>query len=448
MSRFQWHPKNLLLKRRMQLVQQHVDDQDLDLMFSDARRYPLLDADQERAIDGKKWSAVEALRALFAESAPLAAYTSQFFNETLSNPPEIKRFANREQHFVLRRELVDYLADGKHAAEARRCADKLGQLKRQSSRINLLAELQMPASLTVGMAVSMLRRSGGQAADSVADAIAGWERQWKPPLSGFMLEPEESKTLRRQIRLYTEARDQLVMHNLRLVYSIAARYKGRGIPYPDLIQEGTLGLIRAAEKYEASKGFRFSTYCFNWITQAVRRYVGDVGAMVRFPTHVQEQLGTVLRERAALIAKHGIEPDEETLAEKTGLPASRVSELLQLSNFHISLDAPRFEDEGETLVDALEDHDEGATEDRAEQESLNRFLASALDKLENNERRVLVSRWGLHDGPALSRAEIADVMGISREWVRQLERTALQKLEKEPAIQAVYADYLDDASGY
>ncbi len=428
-------------------MQDRVDDQDLDLMFSDARRYPLLDAEQERSIDGKKWRAVAALQTLFAEAPALAVYSAQFFREALGNPPEIKRFANREQHFVLRRELVDYLVDGKLAPEAKRCGEKLERLKRASSRIGLLSELQLPASLTVGMAVAMLRRAGGQAPDSVADAIAGWERQWRPPLSGFMLSPEESKTLRRHIRLYTEARDQLVMHNLRLVYSIAARYKGRGIPYPDLIQEGTLGLIRAAEKYEASKGFRFSTYCFNWITQAVRRYVGDVGAMVRFPTHVQEQLGTVLRERAALIAKHGIEPDDDALAEKTGLPASKVTELLQLSNFHISLDTPRFDDEGETLVDALEDLNEATTEDSAEQESLNRFLVSALDKLEANERRVLVSRWGLHDGPSLSRAEIADVMGISREWVRQLERTALQKLEKEPAVQAVYADYLDEVSG-
>jgi len=117
------------------------------------------------------------------------------------------------------------------------------------------------------------------------------------------------------------------MHNLRLVHSIAGRYRGRGVGYLDLVQEGTLGLIRAAEKFEFSKGFRFSTYCFNWITQAVRRYVGDTGNLIRLPTHVQDQVNKVYRERAIEQAKTGMEPDAEQLAQKLGMDKQKTKEI-------------------------------------------------------------------------------------------------------------------------
>ena len=231
------------------------------------------------------------------------------------------------------------------------------------------------------------------------------------------------------------------MHNLRLVYSIAARYKGRGVSYLDLVQEGTLGLIRAAEKFEFEKGFRFSTYCFNWITQAIRRYVGDVGTLIRLPTHVQEQLGRLYKERAIETARTGAEPDEETLATNLGMDLEKTRQLLQLRNLGVSLDAPRFDDDEGTLLDTLSTEEFGDTEDTAEKASLHRFLEGAVDGLEQSERRVVIARWGLHQGPPLSRAEIAESMGVSREWVRQLERSALRKLKQQDSVRSAYEDY-------
>jgi RNA polymerase sigma factor (sigma-70 family) len=233
------------------------------------------------------------------------------------------------------------------------------------------------------------------------------------------------------------------MHNLRLVYSIASRYKGRGVGYLDLVQEGTLGLIRAAEKFEFEKGFRFSTYCFNWITQAVRRYVGDVGTLVRFPTHVQEQMGRLYKERALEQARTGLDPDDETLAAKLGMDIDKTRQLLQLRNLGVSLDAPRFDDDETSLVETLPSEAFGDTEESAEQASLHRFLTHAVDKLDNSERKVVIARWGLHDGPPLSRAEVAETMGVSREWVRQLERSALKKLQKQDEVKAAWDDYHD-----
>ena len=157
--------------------------------------------------------------------------------------------------------------------------------------------------------------------------------------------------MRRALRDYTEARDALVMHNLRLVHSIAGRYRGRGVGYLDLVQEGTLGLIRAAEKFEYAKGYRFSTYCFNWITQAVRRYVGDTGSLIRLPTHVQDQVNKVYRERAIEQAKTGMEPDAAQLAKKLGMDKQKTKEILEVRNLAISLDAPRYDDDDGALVD-------------------------------------------------------------------------------------------------
>lgn len=423
-----------------------AEDRDLELMFAEARRYPLLTAEQEREIDGRKWAAVTALHTLFASVPELIGYTQFFLEQCQSNPPEIKRFSNREQHFVLRRELAAYFTDGDHAKQAVAAA-KLSQLKTDKARRARIKDLELPASLTVGMAVAMLRRAGGQFPDSVADAIAAWERQWSPPVMGLSLERDTLKALRRELRLYTEARDALVMHNLRLVYSIAGRYKGRGVSYVDLVQEGTLGLIRAAEKFEFEKGFRFSTYCFNWITQAVRRYVGDSGTLIRFPTHIQEQMGRLYKERAIEHARTGLEPDDETLAANLGMDLQKTRQLLQLRNLGVSLDAPRFDDDEGTLLDTLAGDVFGGAEDSADQASLHRFLGEAVDQLEPSERKVVVARWGLHDGPPLSRSEIADQLGVSREWVRQLERSALRKLKNQTEIREAY-DHYNEASSY
>ncbi len=419
------------------------DDKDLELMFAEARRYPLLTAEQEREVDGRKWQAVRTLHQLFATAPELREYVHTFISQCQLNPPDIGRFANREQHFVLRRELSAYFTDGNQRDEAAQFAAKFARARSEKQRLQLVDALQLPASLTVGMAVAMLRRAGGQFPDSVADAIANWERQWNPPVLALSLEREQLRVLRQGLRHYSEARDALVMHNLRLVYSIAGRYKGRGVSYVDLVQEGTLGLIRAAEKFEFEKGFRFSTYCFNWITQAVRRYVGDAGTLVRFPTHVQEQMGRLYKERALEHARTGMEPDDETLAEKLGMDIEKTRQLLQLRNLGVSLDAPRFDDDETSLVETLAGDAFGDTEESAEQASLHRFLSHAVDKLENSERRVVVARWGLHDGPPLSRAEVAETMGVSREWVRQLERSALKKLQKQEEVKAAYDDYHD-----
>ncbi|MEC8001436.1 MAG: RNA polymerase sigma factor RpoD/SigA [Pseudomonadota bacterium] len=406
----------------------NTDEKDIELMFAEARRYDLLTAEQEQSIDSTKWSAVREIYALIADNDELSQYLAQFCRECLENPPQIQRFPNRDLHFVLRRELAALFSDGSHADQSRNVAKKLSGLKTSAARLKHVEALELPASLTIGIAVAILRRAGGQFADTVADAIGHWQRHWQTPVPSFALDHALLSSIKKQLRTYTEARDRLVMHNLRLVYSIASRYKGRGVGYLDLVQEGTLGLIRAAEKFEYEKGFRFSTYCFNWITQAVRRYVGDAGTLIRFPTHVQEQIGRLYKERYAEQARTGQEADAETIAANAGMDPDKARELLQLRNLTVSLDAPKFDEDDETLVDGLVGETFGEAGDDAEQASLGNFLGNAIGRLEANERQVVLARWGLQNGPPLSRAEIADKLGVSREWVRQLERSALKKI--------------------
>jgi RNA polymerase sigma factor (sigma-70 family) len=233
-----------------------------------------------------------------------------------------------------------------------------------------------------------------------------------------------------------------VAHNQRLVYSIAGKYTSQGMPFLDLVQEGILGLIRAAEKYSYERGFRFSTYAFNWIAQAVRRGIHDSGEMIRYPGHVQEQLSRLYGERTRLIEISGEIPSDVQLAEAMAMDVDKVRQLLQLRNRAASLDAPRFdEDEGSTLIDTIESDSFLPTAGEAEQTSLKRFLARELESLEPTERQVVIGRWGLNDGRPLTRAEIADKLSVSREWIRQLEQSALNKLALNDSVHSVYLDY-------
>ena len=204
----------------------NTDEKDIELMFAEARRYDLLTAEQEQSIDSTKWSAVREIYALIADNDEQSQYLAQFCRECLENPPQIQRFPNRDLHFVLRRELAALFSDGSHADQSRNVAKKLSGLKMSAARLKHVEALELPASLTIGIAVAILRRAGGQFADTVADAIGHWQRHWQTPVPSFALDHALLSSIKKQLRTYTEARDRLVMHNLRLVYSIASRYKG------------------------------------------------------------------------------------------------------------------------------------------------------------------------------------------------------------------------------
>ena len=432
----------------MNSLASETEERDLERMFAEARRYPLLSGEQEKEIDGRKWASVHAMQEIFLRDSAVLSFLLEWSGNSAITPLDIAYFENRDHHFILRREMTAYLPGGKCAEHMQALHSSLQRRRSQRLLRERIRNLDLPASLTVGLTVAVLRRNEYRFADTVADALARWAHFWAPiakkkaPVS---IAADSAEALLGELKRYSEARDTLTMHNLRLVHSIAGRYRGKSVNYLDLVQEGTLGLIRAAEKYDHRKGFRFSTYCFNWITQAIRRHVGDAGGLIRYPTHVQEQVSKLYRLRLTEQQRTGEEPGDAALAEAAGLSLEKTRDLLQLRNLGISLDAPQYDDEDTTLLDTLPGGPFEASEASAETDSLHDRLLLEMEGLERAEREVVVARWGLHNGPPLSRAEIADRMSVSREWVRQLERAALSKLSRNDRIRAAFSDYVETA---
>jgi RNA polymerase sigma factor (sigma-70 family) len=424
------------------------NDACLELVFAEARRYPLLTADQEREADRRKWAAARKLTHLFTADEGARAYLRQWTVQCRVNPPEIADFADREHHFILRRELVPFLPSGAKSATLDKLTSVLTDPGEPEQARELLDRLALPVTLTVGMAAVIMRRNGMERGCNVADALEAWEEQWQ--IAGTPVAAKVSdanlKTMKRLLKQYITARDTLVKHNLRLIFSIAGRHSNRNTSFADLVQEGTLGLIRAAEKYRHDKGFRFSTYSFNWISQAIRRYLGEAAEMIRYPSHVQEQVGVLHRERLRVQNSGDLGIKTSELARATGYSLDKTRYLLQLRNRAVSLDAPRRDDEEDRLLDTLAGGPFEQASSKADNASLRRCLMAELKALDPAERQVITARWGLHDGPPLTRAETADRMSISREWVRQLERSALAKLRRSGNILSAYLDYSETST--
>ena len=421
-----------------------TDDTDLERLYAQARRYDLLTPEQEREIDGRKWAAIRKLQELLVED-PFSRHYLMNWTDSCSRPlPAIERFQQRKHRFLLRRELADYLPGGARTDQLTELAAKFTTSSSVGVMLQGLLELSLPASLVVGMAEAVIHREKEQVKSKVAAALMAWEKHWprEQPRDAPIPAAATVTALAAQIELYTAARDLLIMHNLRLVYTIAGRNHNRGAAFLDLVQEGTLGLLRAAEKFQFERGYRFSTYAFNWITQGVKRHLADSAGTIRYPGHVQEQLSKVHGERGRILARSGSAPGDNELARAVEMPVDKTRELLQLRNFGVSLEAPRFDDEaGGTLLDSIPGGPFESPGDEAEQASLNHRLLSEIQLLDQAEQQVVIRRWGLHQGPPLTRAEIADQMSVSTEWVRQLEQSALAKLRKSEMMHAVYEDH-------
>jgi RNA polymerase primary sigma factor len=226
-----------------------------------------------------------------------------------------------------------------------------------------------------------------------------------------------------------EARQALISANLRLVVYVAKRFIGRGLSLSDLIEEGNLGLIRAAEKFQPKRGFRFSTYATWWIRQAVQRGLANHAATVRLPVHIAEALGRLARERERLLAKLGREPREAELAGALKVTPQRLREWQRASRQSLSLDASMDgEDEGKRFVDMLSDGGAFSPEELTFQELERGQLTRLLGRLKEKERAVLMARFGLESGEAMTLEQTGALLGLTRERIRQIEQAALRRL--------------------
>ena len=257
------------------------------------------------------------------------------------------------------------------------------------------------------------------------------------------LTPEDRAMLSHQVSMAKSAHDGLVNSNLRLVVSLARRYVGRGMALLDLIQEGNVGLMRAVERFDYRRGFKFSTYATWWIRQSISRAIADQGRTIRMPIHVLDSVNKLTRLQREMTQLRGQPPSVQELARELDLPVERVVELRRIAQDTVSLETPVGEDEDGTLGDLVEDMDSEMPADVATFGALQDQLAQALEGLSERERQVLIMRFGLADGKPRTLEEVGAHFNVTRERIRQLETKALAKL-RHPDKSGRLQGFLED----
>ena len=253
---------------------------------------------------------------------------------------------------------------------------------------------------------------------------------------------EEIKTLQRDVDKGADAKKRLAEANLRLVVSIAKRYVGRGMLFLDLIQEGNLGLIKAVEKFDYKKGYKFSTYATWWIRQALTRGIADQARTIRVPVHMVETINKLIRVSRQLLQELGREPSPEEIAKEMNMPVERVREILKISQEPVSLETPIGEEEDSHLGDFIKDDNVPVPADAAAFTLLKEQLEEVLGTLTEREQKVLTLRFGLEDGRARTLEEVGKEFNVTRERIRQIEAKALRKL-RHPSRSRKLKDYLE-----
>ena len=266
----------------------------------------------------------------------------------------------------------------------------------------------------------------------IDDSVRMWLREiGRTPLLTMAQEVEYAKAIEEGAGKTPEAhiaKEKLIQANLRLVVSIAKRYSGRGMSFPDLIQEGNIGLIRAVEKFDYRKGYKFSTYATWWIRQAITRAIADQGRTIRIPVHMVETINQLIKTSSHLLQELGREPTLDELAKEMSIPVERVSEIKRIAPEPLSLETPIGEEEDSHLADFIQDQDSVSPDDAASQQLLRERIVEVLSELSHRERDVLRMRFGLDDGYPRTLEEVGRHFAVTRERIRQIEAKAIKKL--------------------
>jgi RNA polymerase primary sigma factor len=336
-------------------------------------------------------------------------------------------------------------------------ADPVHAYLKEIGKVPLLTadlEVELARRMEAGNAASeeLARRieAGNAAAEALARTKSVTETELRPDgqsrarvASATQPRAEKRTKLRSQVRRGQQAKEALIEANLRLVVSIAKRYRNRGLAFLDLIQEGNLGLMRAVEKFDYTKGFKFSTYATWWIRQAITRALADQGRTIRIPVHMVETINKVARVQRQLLQELGREPTAEEIAARVEFPIERVREIQRINQETVSLEQPMGDEEDFSLSDLIEDHGAEVPDDAATRSMLHEAVRDALATLPKREREVMELRFGLEDGRVRTLEEVGKAFGVTRERIRQIEAKTLAKLRHPNAAQPL-RDFLDE----
>ena len=350
----------------------------------------------------------EAFAALLSAGVP-------YVEEPVSSGPTDEELAEEDEQDDLRRDLVvedNYLANID-------TDDTIGLYLKEVGRVPLLT-----AEEEVELAQRIERG-----------------RMAREELARGNVSPRRRQDLQLLIEDGWAAREHLITANSRLVISVAKKYMGRGVPFLDLIQEGNIGLIRAAKKFDYRRGHKFSTYATWWIRQAVTRAIADQGRTIRVPVHMGDQINKLLRVQHQLTQRLGRDPSVEELAEALDVTPQKVENMIQVARRPLSLETPTDDEEDSVLGDFIQDEEVPAPDETATYNLLREHLETVLNGLPPREVRILQLRYGLLDGQAYTLEEVGRKMGVTRERVRQIEAQALSRL-RHPAIRRKLREYL------
>ncbi len=350
----------------------------------------------------------EAFAALLSAGVP-------YMEEPVSSGPTDEELAEEDEQDDLRRDLVvedNYLANID-------TDDTIGLYLKEVGRVPLLTAVE---EVELAQRIERGRLS-------------------REELARGNVSPRRRQDLQLLIEDGWAAREHLITANSRLVISVAKKYMGRGVPFLDLIQEGNIGLIRAAKKFDYRRGHKFSTYATWWIRQAVTRAIADQGRTIRVPVHMGDQINKLLRVQHQLTQRLGRDPSVEELAEALDVTPQKVENMIQVARRPLSLETPTDDEEDSVLGDFIQDEEVPAPDETATYNLLREHLETVLNGLPPREVRILQLRYGLLDGQAYTLEEVGRKMGVTRERVRQIEAQALSRL-RHPAIRRKLREYL------
>ncbi|MBR5949378.1 MAG: RNA polymerase sigma factor RpoD [Clostridia bacterium] len=309
----------------------------------------------------------------------------------------------------------------------------------EDANIDVVEEVD-PVEIAADETVEITAKMAASEGISIDDPVRMYLKDiGKVPL---LSEPEEKEIAQRMADGDEEAKQQLTEANLRLVVSVAKRYVGRGMQFLDLIQEGNLGLIKAVDKFDYQKGYKFSTYATWWIRQAITRAIADQARTIRIPVHMVETINKLVRVNRQLLQELGREPRPDEIAEEMGYSEEKVREIIKIAQEPVSLETPIGEEEDSHLGDFIPDDDAPAPDSMATHAMLQKQLAEVLNTLTPREARVLRLRYGLIDGRNRTLEDVGKEFNVTRERIRQIEAKALRKL-KHPSRSKRLKDYIE-----